>query len=184
MLETIIRKLSDQEPEPSIFICGDFNFALGRTKFKQVLRSYGAEIFPEPSNRFSGNHCDRKEPIDFIVIRSSDIRVESREIDVTLLTKNNDQDPQTPNDISQAINLGVEVEECLDKRNIESSIKGEPIPDVPNQDTKTEDTPFKVNIASANPLVKPLFDHNGIHLCATLGVSPNVLCPTLNHLLK
>jgi len=74
LLETITRKL---QPETSIFICGDFNFALGRNNFKEVLRLYNADILPQV--RLSA----RKEPIDYVLVRSTGSQIESHEFDVT-----------------------------------------------------------------------------------------------------
>jgi hypothetical protein len=126
LLETIIRKLTDQKPEPSIFICGDFNFALGRKNFKGVLRRYNAEIFPDLSNRLYARQSDRKEPIDYVLVRTnSGHQMKCREFDITLLTKGNDQDAETPNVRPQTVNSPE-----YSETKVESSIKKEATTDV------------------------------------------------------
>ena len=123
MLETIIRKLTDKKPEPSIFVCGDFNFALGRNNFKAVLRRYNAEIFPDMSNRLYAPQSDRKEPIDYILVRAnSGHQIECREFDLTLLTKYDDQDAETPTVRPQTSNIT-----DYSATKVESSIKKEAI---------------------------------------------------------
>ena len=126
LLETIIRKLTDQKPEPSIFICGDFNFALGRNHFKAVLRRYNAEIFPDLSNRLYARQSDRKEPLDYILVRtnSGPGQIECRGFDLTLLTKD-DQDTETPNVRPQTNNIPE-----YSETKVESSIKKEAITEV------------------------------------------------------
>lgn len=131
LLETIVQKLADQQPEPSIFICGDFNFALGRNSFKHVLRKYNAAIFPELSNRLSGCPGDRKEPIDYVLVRNGDLQIESCEFDVTLLIKDSGQDAEAPKEVLQMIHK-IEVDEYSNSgvSNLESSVKNEPTSDV------------------------------------------------------
>jgi hypothetical protein len=83
-LETIIRKLNSQNPDASLFICGDFNFCLERTAFKQYLQNKGVEVFPKMYNRLSDSDgcTKRKLPIDYVLVRGPNIQVESHEFNV------------------------------------------------------------------------------------------------------
>ena len=75
-METLLNKLEAAKlsPEPSIFICGDFNFNVGREACSQFLRRHKVKDFPhlsqrEPIGGYSYN------PLDYILTRGSALSI-------------------------------------------------------------------------------------------------------------
>ena len=75
-MTTLLNKLEATKlsPEPSIFICGDFNFNVGQKACSQFLRDNKVTVFPELSQREAIGGYPHK-PLDYILARGSALSI-------------------------------------------------------------------------------------------------------------
>jgi len=188
LFNSALGKLKSQydHMEPPLFICGDFNFFLGKEKLRNgILKPNNSSVFPETSDRLKINGVAYNS-VDYILVRGKNACVLScREYNIGETSL-----PASVENTEERTTVSIKAEELMvnDIRCKEPSVpikiaSGDPDslhqPHVLETDeVKVSQTP-KTRVEERN-IHGELFDHNFVYMHARISSSTSAAAPPPN----